>query len=218
MIRENIMDFTMLNLLKKYEPDDAADNYCGLQDEPIHRFYDNRSALIFSAPHATRTFRGHAVKKPDLYTGALARTAAIDSGTSALTRRRFAAEKHSITDFITAQRLQNHHFLDIHGMSGERVFELAVGTGILSPQIYGPVLAQIAALADKYEISWVLNHPDYTGRFGLTGDLQRLSPQPRILQLEWRLDMRDFYRCPDNVLNRTLPFLTDLALFLIRRS
>ena len=115
------MDFTMLNLLKKYEPDYAADNYCGLQDEPIHRFYDNRSTLIFSAPHATRTFRGHAVKKPDLYTGALARTAAIDSGTSALTRRRFAAEKHSITDFITAQRLQNHHFLDIHGMSGERV-------------------------------------------------------------------------------------------------
>ncbi len=29
MIRENIMDFTMLNLLKKYEPDYAADNYCG---------------------------------------------------------------------------------------------------------------------------------------------------------------------------------------------
>lgn len=212
-----MMDFTMLNLLKKYEPDYAAGNYCGLEDEPIYRFYDSRSALIFSAPHATRTFRGHAVKKPDLYTGALARTAAIDSGASALTRRRFAPEEHSITAFITGHRLQNHCFLDIHGMSGERVFELAVGTGILVPRIYGPVLAQIASLADKYKISWVLNHPDYTGRFGLTGDLQRLSSKPGILQLEWRLDMRDFYRHSDNVLNRTLPFLTDLALFLMRR-
>lgn len=55
------------------------------------------------------------------------------------------------------------------------------------------------------------NHPDYTGRFGLTGSLQRLNPLPRILQLEWRSDLRDFYLFPADVLERTLPFLSELA-------
>ena len=96
-------------------------------------------------------------------------------------------------------------------MNGGREFELAVGTGILPAADYAPELELIGRLAEKYKIRWVTNHPDYTGRFGLTGSLQRLNPLPRILQLEWRSDLRDFYLFPADVLERTLPFLSELA-------
>lgn len=69
-------------------------------------------------------------------------------------------------------------------MNGGREFELAVGTGILPAADYAPELELIGRLAEKYKIRWVTNHPDYTGRFGLTGSLQRLNPLPRILQLD----------------------------------
>ena len=96
-------------------------------------------------------------------------------------------------------------------MNGGREFELAVGTGILPAADYAPELELIGRLAEKYKIRWVTNHPDYTGRFGLTGSLQRLNPLPRILQLEWRSDLRDVYLFPADVLERTLPFLSELA-------
>ncbi len=201
----------MLNLLKKYEKEYAADTYRGKKDGALFRHDDRKSRLILTAPHAVRIFRNGKDKAPDLYTGAITRLTGERSGLSAIIRRRYTPVADSITTFITNDGLENRAFLDIHGMSINREFELAVGTGILPAQKYENELALIDALAIKYRIRWKLNPPDYTGRRGLTGDLQRLSPVPRILQLEWRLDLRDFYHYPENVLSRTLPFLSELA-------
>lgn len=201
----------MLNLLKKYEEEYAADTYRGEKDGALYRHDDRKSRLILTAPHAVRIFRNGKDKAPDLYTGAITRLTGEQSGLSVIIRRRYTPAADSITTFITDGRLENRAFLDIHGMSINRGFELAVGTGILPAQKYENELALIDALATKYRIRWKLNHPDYTGCRGLTGDLQRLSPIPRILQLEWRLDLRDFHHYPENVLNRTLPFLSELA-------
>ncbi len=202
----------MLNLLKKYEEEYARDAYQGSEDGDFYRFDDRGSRLVLTAPHAVRTFRNQKPKAPDLYTGALARLAGEQSGVSAIIRRRFSREKNSVTNFISDRKLERHWFLDIHGMNGSRGFELAVGTGILPAADYAGALEKIGQLAEKYRISWVVNHPDYTGKFGLTGDLQRLWSAPRILQLEWRLDLRDFYHFSDHVINRTLPFIAELVL------
>lgn len=169
------------------------------------------SRLILTAPHAVRTLRDNRPKAPDLCTGALTRLAGEQNDVSTIIRRRTGEERNAAAGFVIDRQLANHCFLDIHGMNGGREFELAVGTGILPAADYAPELELIGRLAEKYKIRWVTNHPDYTGRFGLTGSLQRLNPLPRILQLEWRSDLRDFYLFPADVLERTLPFLSELA-------
>lgn len=201
----------MLDRLKKYEEEYCRNAYRGNGEGGDFRFDDRGSRLILTAPHAVRTLRDNRPKAPDLCTGSLAALTGEQKAVSAITRCRFGEETNAITGFITGRRLEDHCFLDIHGMDGKREFALAVGTGILPAADYAPELELIGRLAEKYRISWILNHPDYTGRFGLTGNLQRLSPVPRILQLEWRLDLRDFYHFPANVLERTLPFLFELA-------
>lgn len=153
------------------------------------RFEDRGSRLILTAPHAVRTLRDNRPKAPDLCTGALTRLAGEQNDVSTIIRRRTGEERNAAAGFVIDRQLANHCFLDIHGMNGGREFELAVGTGILPAADYAPELELIGRLAEKYKIRWVTNHPDYTGRFGLTGSLQRLNPLPRILQLEWRSDL-----------------------------
>ena len=179
----------MLNRLKKYEEEYCRNTYCGNSEGGDFRFEDRGSRLILTAPHAVRTLRDNRPKAPDLCTGALTRLAGEQNDVSTIIRHRTGEERNAAAGFVIDRQLANHCFLDIHGMSGGREFELA----------------------EKYKIRWVTNHPDYTGRFGLTGSLQRLNPLPRILQLEWRSDLRDFYLFPADVLERTLPFLSELA-------
>lgn len=201
----------MLNRLKKYEEEYCRNTYCGNSEGGDFRFEDRGSRLILTAPHAVRTLRDNRPKAPDLCTGALTRLAGEQNDVSTIIRHRTGEERNAAAGFVIDRQLANHCFLDIHGMSGGREFELAVGTGILPAADYAPELELIGRLAEKYKIRWVTNHPDYTDRFGLTGSLQRLNPLPRILQLEWRSDLRDFYLFPADVLERTLPFLSELA-------
>lgn len=204
----------MLNLLKQYETDYAHDRYGGKIEENVYLFENRNSKVILSAPHTVRTFRNHKEKAPDLYTGALVRLLGQQNGLSTITRRKFTKEKNSITDFIVLQKLEHHCFLDIHGMKENSEFDLAVGTGILTENQYNDWIEQIEILAKKYQIRFVINHPSYTGKFGLTGDLQRIDSNPRILQLEWQPQMRDFYSFSENVCQKTIPFIRDLALYI----
>lgn len=205
------MRLLMLNLLKKYEEEFAQNLYCGAQSGDFYNFENRDSKLVLSAPHSVRTFRNKKEKAPDLYTGSLVKMLGQHNNLSTVTRRRFSLERNSVTDFVLRQKLENHYFLDIHGMKENDDFDLAIGTGILTADDYQSWFRHITSLAEKYQIRYVVNHPSYTGKFGLTGDLQKISPIPRILQLEWQPKMRDFYHFPSLVLNRTLPFISELA-------
>ncbi len=200
----------MLNLLRLYEEEFCFNAYRGGNDGDAFRFDNRNSRLILTAPHAVRTFRNAKAKAPDVFTGGLTRLAGERNNVSSIIRRRTGEEKNAVADFISQQHLEHNCFLDIHGMKSSREFELAVGTGILPAAAYAPELELIGQLAEKYQIRWVTNHPNYSGKLGLTGRLQQLIPSPRVLQLEWRSDLRDFYRFPSNVQNRTLPFLSAL--------
>lgn len=139
---------------------------------------------------------------------------AEELGFSSLIRQKFVPEKIKICDFITHWGLEEFFFLDIHGVAADKVFELGVGTGKLSALDYATEIALIQKLAKKYQIKTVINHPDYRGIFGLTKELQDIHQRPQILQLEWRLDMRDFLAYPENVSQRTIPFMLALATVL----
>lgn len=206
----------MTDLLKKYEQDFALNLYRGAAFGDFYEFENRGSKLILSAPHSVRTFRNKKEKAPDLYTGALVKFLGRKNNLSTITRRRFSIEKNSITDFILQHQLEHFYFLDIHGMKENDDFDLAIGTGILNTEVYTDKLEKIRLLAEKYKIRHTINHPSYTGKFGLTGDLQKIDPTPRVLQLEWQPQMRDFYRYPQLVLTKTVPFISELAYALIK--
>ena len=94
-------------------------------------------------------------------------------------------QKCLISDFILQNKLENRFFLDIHGMSDENDFDLAIGTGYLIPEKYSLQLEYIDVLAKKYDIKYVVNHKNYTGCPGLTGRLQQKTGKANVLQLEW---------------------------------
>ena len=205
----------MADLLKKYEQTYAQNLYCGDTIGEFYEFENRGSKLILSAPHSVRTFRNKKEKAPDLYTGALVKFLGLQNNLSVITRRRFSIAKNSITDFVLLHRLEHFYFLDIHGMKENDKFDLAIGTGILNAQAYTKQIETAQLLAEKYKIRLIINHSSYTGKFGLTGDLQKIDPTPRVLQLEWQPKMRDFYRSPQNVLTQTVPFISELACSLI---
>lgn len=182
-----------------------------MDDDNVFEFKDRHSAIVLSAPHATQTWAKQAVKKSDLYTGALTEYLAEELGFSSLIRQKFVPEKINICDYITHLGLDNLFFLDIHGVAADKVFELGVGTGKLSASDYAAEIALLQKLAEKYQIKIVINHPDYRGLCGLTKELQDIHNRPQILQLEWRLDMRNFFAYPDNVFQRTIPFMLALV-------
>lgn len=179
--------------------------------EDIFVFNNRNSNLILSAPHATQTWAKQSVKKSDLYTGAITEYLAETLDVSSLIRQKFVAQKVKIEDFIVEKALERHFFLDIHGIAQDKPFELAVGTGKFCASAYDKEINLIKFLAEKYKIKMVVNHPDYRGANGLTRKLQDIHDLPLILQLEWRLDMRDFQKFPDNVCKRTIPFMLDLG-------
>ena len=204
----------MLNLLKKYEKEFSQNFYRGPISGDFYDFENRGSKLILSAPHSVRTFRNKQEKSPDLYTGALVKLLGKQNKLSTIVRQRFSIEKNSITDFIIQHRLEHFYFLDIHGMKENNDYDLAVGTGILPTEEYQIQLEKIGQLSEKYKIRYTVNHPSYTGKYGLTGDLQRINPFPRILQLEWTPEMRNFYTHPRQVMLRTLPFISELSDFI----
>lgn len=205
----------MLEILKTSEEAFSRNEYYGRENsEDFFDFEDRQSRVVLSAPHATRTFVCKKVKAPDLFTGALVTVIGKKFGYSSLVRTGFCSQKTLISDFIKKNNLGDKYFLDIHGMDNGREFDLAVGTGCFSANVYQREINKIRELTEKYKIKTVLNHPDYRGAKGLTGRYQKEFGLPQVLQLEWRQDFRNFYACPQKVLEQTIPFIAELADFL----
>ncbi len=174
---------------------------------------ENRgSTVILSAPHATNTFVNGKRKKIDLFTGEIVSALGAEQNLSTIVRTKFVPEEVRISDFVIEKDLGGHFFLDIHGMSESREFGLAVGTGYFSIADYAQELDLIALLAEKYKIDFVVNHPNYCGKIGLTGHYKKYFNKPNVLQLEWRKDFRNYYEESEKVLEQTIPFLSELAL------
>lgn len=193
----------------------AVDEYYGQsKSEEVFRFYNRDSKVLLSAPHATRTFVNNQIKAPDLYTGSITQVLGERYNLSTIVRTKYMPNVVKIIDFVEEHKLENHYFLDIHGMDLNREFELAVGTGYLSEADYRKELDFLKYLANKYEVKMVINHLNYTGKIGLTGDYQEAYQQPKILQLEWRKDFRSLYTSPEKVLEKTIPMIKELADFL----
>lgn len=193
----------------------SANNFMGdLGAEQVYQLFPSDSYVYFSAPHSVKTFRNRKIKKCDLYTGAIVRLLQYNYHFGAVIRNKFTEEKNSITDFIVGSKLTGRYFIDVHGMKEERDFELAVGVAEADPKSYEAELAEITRLCQTFGLRCRINHPDYTGRFGLTGDLQKITGRTAVLQLEWRRDMRDIVRNPDKVTGCTIPFMAALAHFI----
>lgn len=200
----------MFGKLNEYNLYFIQNDFMGdLDNKHIFDFINHNSKVCLTAPHSTVTLRKDARKKSDLYTGAICRWLGEKSLVSNITRNRFSQDKYKITNFIADNNLGNHYFLDIHGMKSSSDFELAVGIADADCKDYEKELKIIDWLCRLLNISYVVNNPNYTGRFGLTGDLQKQGIKT-VMQLEWRLDMRDFYHSPSKVEEKTIPFLLQL--------
>ncbi len=186
--------------------------------ENVFEMANRDSHVILSAPHATNSFSNHKKKAVDLFTGEIVTALGQELNLSTIVRSKYMPERLQISDYVIEQNLGGHFFLDIHGMSANRDFELAVGTAFYSVQDYESELDLIEALAEKYKIRLVVNHPDYCGWYGLTGSYQQHFKKPEVLQLEWRKDFRNYFAEPQKVLEQTIPFLSDLASALNSRK
>ncbi len=188
---------------------DAANQRVNVK-KPVFEFVDRGSDLIVCAPHATKTFVCKQIKGADLFTGEIVDVLGQICNVSTITRGCFVPHKVMISSFVKNLRLEKNGFLDFHGMRNDRPFDLAIGTGYLEVAAYKKEIELIKNLADKYKIRVAINHPNYLGCVGLTGRLQRETASAKVLQLEWRLDFRDFFNSPKNVAEQTMPFMIDL--------
>lgn len=204
----------MRDKLLEYNKCFWVNNGCGETANPeVFSYFEKGSYVCLSAPHATKTFAKKQVKLADLFTGCITRYVAEETGVSYIVRNKFMPQKILINDFICERKIENHFFLDIHAMKDGNGFDLAIGTGYLPPSAYAKQLEFVAKLCTKYGLSYVINHPNYTGCYGLTGRLQKAFSLPQVLQLEWSRRYRDIFDYYDNVAAVTIPFLKELALF-----
>lgn len=187
------------------------DAYGDEKNDEVFSFFDKKSYVCLSAPHATKTFANKCVKSSDLYTGAIVKYIGEKNNFSYIVRNKFMPQKCLISDFILQNKLDNHFFLDIHGMRDENDFDLAIGTGYLMPEKYSSQMECIDYLAKKYGIKYVINHKNYMGCPGLTGRLQQKTGEANVLQLEWSKNLRDIFEKIENVKKITIPFITELA-------
>lgn len=202
----------MFSELCKYNDFFAQNNSEGnITADEVFVYLYHGSRVCLSAPHATKSFANKQPKKCDLYTGAIVRYIAERYNYDCIFRQKYLPQKTLISDFILQHNLTNHFFLDIHAMKEGTGFDLAVGTAYMSEEQYAQPLQIIAALCRKYQLNYVINHPDYTGKFGLTGRLQKATGYANVLQLEWRLAYRDIFNNFDNVSKTSIPFLKDLC-------
>ena len=172
--------------------------------------YTNRHTnLILSAPHATRSFTNKHDKLSDLFTGAITQYLGETENISTLIRVKYTPYKCLISDFVAEQHLQNHYFLDIHGFNQDIDYDICLGTAFYEATNY-PYLENIISFAEKYNLKYVVNHPDYMGKAGLTGRYQKAFHKPNVIQMEIKKYLRDFYQNPDIVKNLTIPFMNDI--------
>lgn len=197
-------------LLKKYNERFMQNNSHGDElCEEIFEFTDRSSLLILSAPHSTRSFVAKREKMADLYTGALVQYLGEKYHVSTLIRTKFTPFKALISDCVVQKNLGEHYFLDVHGFNQDIDYDVCLGTGDFSENAY-PYLQDIVNVAHQFGLKTVVNHPDYRGRFGLTGKYQKNYNKPNVIQIELKQHLRDFYRYPDIVENVTIPFFEQI--------
>lgn len=203
-----------LNQLKRLEKQFSQNDYSGnLKEHTVFSYKEYRSYVCLTAPHATNSTVHKHFKGSDCFTGSIAQYLGKTYHLSYIVRNKYVPKKCMLSSFIFDNHLEQHYFLDVHAMK-DRPFDLAVGIGYCSVEDYKKELLFIKKLCKKYKLKYVVNHPSYTGQPGLTGRLQRKLSQANILQLEWTKRYRDFYNNPEIVLNVTLPFIKELALYL----
>ena len=203
----------MLEKLKLYNEPFWQNYSCGDEKNPeVFSFVEKGSFVCLSAPHSTQTFTNKHVKKSDLFTGAITKYVAEENQFSYIVRNKFVPKKVLISDFIVENHLEKHFFLDIHAMVDGNGFDLAVGTGYVSVRQYEAQLQIIDELCRKYNLTYRVNHPNYTGCAGLVGRLQKNTGMANAIQLEWSRKYRDIFQNFGNVCHVTVPFLTALAI------
>ena len=204
----------MKNELSEYNVRFVLNGFEGqIEKESIFSYIEKCSKVCLSAPHSVKSFVCDRVKKSDLYTGALVNYLGEKFGFSFIVRDKFVDYKCRIDDFVFEKGIDNHYFLDIHGMKNNDEFDLAVGLGYGSVEDYKEELAKIDELALKFGIRYVVNHSSYMGKVGFTGKFQQKSGKKSIMQLEWSKDFRDFNHKIETVEGKTIPFLFELARY-----
>ncbi len=173
--------------------------------EAVFAFTNRFSSLIMSAPHSTRSFINKKERIADLYTGALVRYIGETNQISTIIRNKYTPCKVLISDFIEEQQLQNHYFLDIHGFNTDVGADICLGIADMPEQNY-PYLAQIIKIANQFGLTTIVNHPNYTGRYGLCGRYQQKCQKPNVIQMELMPRLRNFYENSETVQNVTIPF------------
>ena len=208
------MDRDAIKKLNDFEKLFSENSYFGCAEaEDVFSYAENNSYVCLSAPHATRSTANKRMKKSDMFTGGIVKYIGETCGLSYIVRNKYIDKKCIINSFIAKNHLEKHYFLDIHAMK-DRPFDLAVGIGYCSPKDYAEELAFIKKLCQKYKLKYVINHPSYTGQAGLVGRMQKELLQATAIQLEWTRKYRDFNENSSEVLDVTLPFIRELALYL----
>lgn len=175
----------------------------------VFQFIDRGSSLILSAPHATASFVNKHEKKADLFTGALVQYLGETENVSTLIRVKYTPYKCLISDYVVEQSLQEHFFLDIHGFNQDMDYDICLGTAEYEAKGY-PYLDKVIAIAEKYHLKYIVNHPNYTGKAGLTGRYQKAFGKPNAIQMEFQKYLRNFYSHANMVENVTIPFMRDV--------
>lgn len=185
------------------------DSFGDTSKKEVFEFYNRSSNLILSAPHSTRSFCNKKIKIADLYTGAIVEYLGKINDISTIVRTKYLPQKVMISDYIAKKKLQNHYFLDIHGFNQDIEYDICLGTGLLKSDDY-PFLKDIFKLIKTYNLKPIINHPDYTGKVGLTGRYQDKFLKPNVIQMEIKYYLRDFYHNPEIFKEKTLPLMNDI--------
>ena len=209
-----MMDKNTVKKLQNFEKMFSVNNYFGnAGTDEVFSYTKNNSYVCLNAPHSTKSTANKHIKKSDMFTGGIVKYLGETCQLSYVVRNKYIDRKCLINSFIAENHLEKHYFLDIHAMK-DRSFDLAVGIGYCSLRDYEKELDFIKKLCQKYKLKYVINHPSYTGQAGLVGRMQKELAQATAIQLEWTRKYRDFNENPSEVLDVTLPFIKELALYL----
>lgn len=206
----------MKKLLKQYESYFIQNAGQGCLTAKMVYTYTKGKPICFCAPHAVHSFVKKQERGRDIGTGAIVQYLGKQQGFSTIVRNKFVSHKEMISDFILAKKLTDYFFLDIHGMKAQKDFDLAIGTGYLDRKKYAAVLKKIGELCRQYKIKYRVNLPQYSGKIGLTGRLQKATGKANVLQLEFAPEFRDI--AGRVIQEKTIPFLTELGESLLNNK
>ena len=203
--------YEMIDILKKYDIAYASDFSRGMEDcANVFEFKDRKSKLIFSAPHATRTFVNNKEKLADLYTGAIVQYVGEVCDVSSIIRTKYVDYRVSIFDYIKEHKLCDHYFVDVHGFDKDIEYDVCLGIYKCNAE-QCPYLSDIVEVIEKYGLRVIVNYPQYTGKGGFTREFQECVGKPNVIQMELKRYLRDFYKNPDVVSKITVPMMMEIT-------